>query len=152
MEWTGAEIRKLKELLKHDLSSTEIARRFGPHCTKNMIIGKVRRLHLQFFNKPGRRAPSLPRVKFQPSSKPLAPKLPTVAARPVMSAAPVRMEENRGSRFRSVEATYNLRSDDCRWPIGHPEQPDFHYCCKKAIYPQAYCDEHFRAAYKQPDR
>ena len=27
----------------------------------------------------------------------------------------------------------DLEAGDCRWPIGDPQQPDFHFCGKKKI-------------------
>jgi GcrA cell cycle regulator len=36
-----------------------------------------------------------------------------------------------------------LRPWDCRWPIGHPGQDDFHFCGKvRSSKHESYCDDH----------
>ena len=36
----------------------------------------------------------------------------------------------------------------CKWPIGHPGEPDFHFCCKKANPGFPYCVDHCGVAYQ----
>lgn len=35
----------------------------------------------------------------------------------------------------------------CRWPIGDPRDPGFHFCGKKALPGKPYCPEHASVAY-----
>ena len=39
----------------------------------------------------------------------------------------------------------------CKWPIGDPRQPDFHFCCSESEPGLPYCAEHAAIAY-QPAR
>ena len=39
----------------------------------------------------------------------------------------------------------------CEWPIGHPNEIDFHYCGKDRIDGKPYCEEHCSTAYIMPD-
>ena len=41
----------------------------------------------------------------------------------------------------------DLTAITCRWPIGDPENPDFHFCGKKAVAGKPYCKEHSELAY-----
>ena len=38
----------------------------------------------------------------------------------------------------------------CRWPIGDPQQADFHFCGKNKITGLPYCDFHARRAFQPP--
>lgn len=41
----------------------------------------------------------------------------------------------------------------CKWPIGHPGEPDFHFCGKNAESGMPYCARHCAEAYQaQPAR
>ncbi len=45
-------------------------------------------------------------------------------------------------------ALANLKSDQCRWPIGEPGTEGFHFCGKKLDIPgKPYCFEHCTVAY-----
>ena len=45
----------------------------------------------------------------------------------------------------------DLERIDCRWPIGEPRQPDFHFCGAPQVAGRPYCDLHWRMAF-QPAR
>ena len=38
----------------------------------------------------------------------------------------------------------------CRWPIGDPQQADFHFCGKKKVAGLPYCEVHARRAFQPP--
>jgi GcrA cell cycle regulator len=44
-----------------------------------------------------------------------------------------------------------LTEQMCRWPIGHPGEPSFRFCCKKAEPGRPYCIEHCSMAYRPKD-
>jgi GcrA cell cycle regulator len=44
-----------------------------------------------------------------------------------------------------------LMAHDCRWPIGDPQNADFHFCGKQKVDGHPYCDFHVRRA-NQPTR
>lgn len=41
----------------------------------------------------------------------------------------------------------DLKLNSCRWPIGEPKDPDFHFCGKDTITGKPYCPEHCKVAY-----
>jgi GcrA cell cycle regulator len=45
----------------------------------------------------------------------------------------------------------NLERNDCRWPIGEPRHPDFHFCGAPKAAGRPYCERHWRMAF-QPAR
>jgi hypothetical protein len=44
-----------------------------------------------------------------------------------------------------------LESHDCRWPIGDPRLPDFHFCGKRQAAGRPYCQQHWDLSL-QPER
>ncbi|MDD3669503.1 MAG: GcrA family cell cycle regulator [Alphaproteobacteria bacterium] len=41
----------------------------------------------------------------------------------------------------------DLKSNSCRWPIGDPDEPDFHFCGQQVATGKPYCPEHCKIAY-----
>jgi GcrA cell cycle regulator len=41
-----------------------------------------------------------------------------------------------------------LKEAMCRWPIGDPGEPEFHFCGRKSVSGHPYCDYHARMAYQ----
>jgi GcrA cell cycle regulator len=39
-----------------------------------------------------------------------------------------------------------LERNDCRWPIGDPRHPDFHFCGAPQVAGRPYCELHWRMA------
>jgi len=44
----------------------------------------------------------------------------------------------------------DLESNDCRWPVGEPRHPDFHFCGKPHAPGRPYCQEHWNMAFQPP--
>lgn len=42
----------------------------------------------------------------------------------------------------------NLKSNQCRWPIGDPDSENFHFCGEQVFAGKPYCYEHCRQAYQ----
>ena len=40
----------------------------------------------------------------------------------------------------------------CEWPIGHPDEQNFHFCDKKKFNDKPYCLEHCAVAYVLPEK
>jgi GcrA cell cycle regulator len=40
-----------------------------------------------------------------------------------------------------------LREHMCKWPIGEPGMPDFHFCGAETVASSPYCPEHYGRAY-----
>ena len=41
----------------------------------------------------------------------------------------------------------DLKNNMCRWPIGDPEEENFHFCGKPTVTGKPYCAEHCKVAY-----
>ncbi|MBR6411612.1 MAG: global cell cycle regulator GcrA-like protein [Alphaproteobacteria bacterium] len=120
MSWTMDKIKQLKKLWTKGKSTVEIAKELG--ISKNSVIGKVHRLDLTA-------RPSPIKKKEVPAPAPVPskpqPKKKTVGKCHLM----------------------DLKSNTCRWPIGEPENEDFHFCGKTTVTGKPYCEEHCKAAY-----
>jgi len=67
---------------------------------------------------------------------------PTEADR-AQTAVPVRKPARR-----KPITTIALTIDTCRWPLGDPVEPDFHYCGEPPLIGQPYCDAHDAQSYQ----
>jgi len=125
MSWTDDRINLLKGLWEKGLSASQIAAELGDGITRNAVIGKAHRLGL----------------KSRPS-----PLKATPPARP--AAAPKAVREKKVEEEKVTILTLTERV--CKWPIGHPGEPDFHFCGKKSQPGQPYCAKHSAMAYQSP--
>jgi GcrA cell cycle regulator len=44
----------------------------------------------------------------------------------------------------------DLEPHDCRWPIGEPRHPDFHFCSQPCTPGRPYCAHHWSMAFQPP--
>jgi GcrA cell cycle regulator len=153
MEWSTERIEQLRSLWQDGLSASQIAANLGG-ITRNAVIGKAHRLGLT-----GRPSP----IKNRPVgiSRPKPQKRPRVEAQPAPRPAPAGSAPPR--RFEPPQPVVEL--DDgpgatiltltdriCKWPIGDPRQPDFHFCGRASAEGLPYCADHARRAYQPPPR
>lgn len=156
MTWNDERVDVLKKLWSDGLSASQIASRLGG-VTRNAVIGKVHRLGLS-----GRATTS--RMKSHRS-----PRVRTQATRRLMKS---RTGSTGTSVFRTLcladtesyvppaeelvipmsERKYiqTLTESCCRWPIGDPQQAEFHFCGRKKIPGLPYCEVHARRAFQPP--
>ena len=138
MSWTQDKEEKLKELWKKGHTASQIAEILGD-TTRNAVIGKAHRLKL------AARATS---KKSQSQKK------------QVMDNSPKSEKYvGRKSRFKSLLLDKNfepenpktleqLDNDNCRWPIGQPDEENFYFCGRKPIEGFAYCKLHVLYAFQ----
>lgn len=129
MDWTPEQIGQLTRLWSEGLSTAEIGKRLG--ISKNAVVGKAHRLHLNSRPSPIKRVGPRPAIVRQPTHVRQA--APAMASAPAPQPAPMRIVE--------------LSSQACRWPIGHPGDENFHFCTQRAIQGKPYCVEHSAVAY-----
>jgi GcrA cell cycle regulator len=159
--WTDERVEMLKKLWADGLSASQVAKQLGG-VTRNAVIGKVHRLGLS-----GRATPSRPARPRAPSPRTLT----HVRGRPDPLVAE-RRDEARTTATASVErveaprvevnalepaqraTVLTLTEHNCKWPIGDPGRPGFHFCGRSADSSSPYCPEHARLAYQpmQPRR
>lgn len=146
--WSDERVSLLKRLWAEGLSASQIEEEFGCIFSRNAIIGKIHRLGLS-----GRvtvkRKPQLPRpvtpvpvpIEVQPITPPLIEDAPEAEdTAPVSDAA---------SRWAGApQAVLDLAANQCRWPLGHPREPDFAFCPNTAIDGRPYCMDCHKLAYQ----
>lgn len=56
--------------------------------------------------------------------------------------SPIKKKPSKGATILS------LTERMCKWPVGDPKSPDFHFCGKAAVQGLPYCAEHAAMAYQ----
>ncbi len=176
MAWTEDDDKRLKQLWAEGLTASQIAARM--HSTRNAILGRAHRIKLprrmdgskhtnRVFASPpkqwyrnvsealsvgavaGWSAPRSPVNRQRPTTIRLGvtpprylPQLPTEPLPLPVDDYFVAPENRKG--------VLDLKADDCRWPIGDPKQPGFHFCDGKASPGLPYCAHHAGKAYHSP--
>jgi GcrA cell cycle regulator len=121
MSWTDERVALLKKLWEKGLSASQIASELGG-VTRNAVIGKAHRMGL--------------------ASRPSPLKTETQKPKAAKKKAPEKKAVK--ERITLLQLTDKM----CKWPIGHPGEPDFHFCGKKAEAGVPYCAEHCAQAYQ----
>lgn len=127
VSWTEERIEQLRALWDEGKSASQIAAALGEGVSRNAVIGKAHRL--------GLKARPSPVKSDSPKS---APKKATKAK----------------AEKKKVVTLLDLTERICKWPIGHPGDPDFHFCGKPVHPGMPYCTAHCAQAYQaqQPRR
>jgi GcrA cell cycle regulator len=116
--WTTQAIQQLRKLAARGLTSQQISDIMGP--SRGAIIGKQQREGIVLLGRAGHFGVS-----------------PGSAWRDPAAVLPI--EERSGA----AAAMVALHQSHCRWPIGAPEGPDFHYCsAARANLERPYCAKH----------
>jgi GcrA cell cycle regulator len=154
MAWTDERVELLKKLWADGLSASQIAGRLGG-VTRNAVIGKVHRLGLSGratssrSSAPRPRRAHVPRAHRSPSL--LFGTRGNTALKPSYEAElelhPALIEEL-VIPLHERASILTLKETMCRWPIGDPGEPEFHFCGRKACNALPYCEHHARMAYQ----
>lgn len=112
-------------------------------CTRSAIAGKVKRLHLPRRGHPRISLPNpsnLPGRKFkQPHKpKPLPLELLVLVEEPIIPGRECNIHE--------------LDRTRCRFPIGEPKTPEFHFCGQNPQEGSPYCGRHHRLTHVKTKR
>jgi GcrA cell cycle regulator len=101
------------------------------------LVGKAHRLHLSSRPSPIRRM-------FR-AVGPRPPRLPVARATRTRDA---------GNGVVAIvpreEKPVELSNYPCKWPIGHPNDPDFKFCSERSVVGKPYCVAHCTMAYVKP--
>ena len=142
MSWTEEKVAKLKELWGSGKTANQIAEIIG--CvSRNAVIGKSFRLNLSAKIKT-RKATSNQNFEKSQNEKYKKPK------------------RGRKSRFSSliIEKDFEpenpkqleeLTDNDCKYPIGHPNEKDFYFCGRTSLKDFSYCKLHLLYSYQSRD-
>ena len=140
MSWTDERIESLRTMWEKGLTASQIADELGG-VSRNAVIGKAHRLGLK-----SRPSPVKAAEKAKPAVK-AAPATPKPASPP--PAPPRRMVPAKPSpEMASKTSLLDLNDRICRWPMGHPGEPDFHFCGVAVNPGFPYCVEHCGRAYQ----
>jgi GcrA cell cycle regulator len=142
-----ANVELLKQLWGDGLSASQIANQIGG-VTRSAIIGKANRLGLS-----GRVVPLSFAKRQHNKPKPRRPNYqignPGLRRLYLVPSAPVPFQEL-DIPLAERKTVPTLEDKDCRWPIGDPQHPDFHFCGRPKITGLPYCDHHSRVAFQPP--
>lgn len=137
MAWTEERVEKLRELWDKGLSASQIAKELAEGVTRNAVIGKAHRMGLAsrpspVKSDPAKRTAATAKKKTAPKKETVKAKVPTTGKVTIL----------------------DLTESMCKWPIGHPGEPDFHFCGKPSQPTFPYCANHCIEAYQvqQPRR
>ena len=143
MSWTEEKVAKLKELWGSGKTASQIAEIIGG-VSRNAVIGKSFRLNLSAKIKT-RKATS--NKDFEKSNQ-----------ENIKSS-----RRGRRSKFKSlvVENDFEpenpkqleeLTDNDCKYPIGHPNEKDFYFCGRSSLKDFSYCKLHLLYSYVQKNK
>ena len=156
MAWTDERIAKLKQGWEGGMTATQIAEMLGEGVTRNAVIGKAHRLGLERRPSPVKATDATPAparaaaAAPPPAPAPVAASAPAIkpmeapAARPV--GKPAKGVSKGGKQTRTT--LLDLNEKVCKWPIGHPDDADFHFCGRPSNAGFPYCNDHCLVAYQ----
>ena len=139
MSWNEEKVNKLKELWGKGNTASQIAEIIGG-ISRNAVIGKAHRLNLSAKIKT-RTATS--NQNFENS----------------LEEKNIKTKKFRRGKFKSLIIEKNfepenpkqleeLTDNDCKYPIGHPNEKDFYFCGRSSLKDFSYCKLHLLYAYQ----
>ena len=145
MSWNDDNVSRLKDLWDQGLPTAQIGKLLG--FTKNAVVGKAHRIGLERRPSPIRRTSAKPDRKKARS--PVMPKLAFEA-----SIIEEKIYTPKISTFSpNVKNIFNPKSKrGCEWPVGHPDETEFHFCNKERFEDKPYCLDHCSLAYVIPEK
>ena len=176
MSWTDERIDRLKKMWSEGATASQIADELGG-VSRNAVIGKAHRLGLEQRPspvKPGdekevKRAAAPAATAAPASPQPAAPQRltpqelqyrsigpggfvrqgPGDQQAPIPPAPPRRLVPAKPSpEVADKTSLLDLNDRICKWPMGHPGEPDFHFCGEPANPGFPYCVAHCGVAYQ----
>ena len=143
MSWTEDKVNKLKELWGKGNTASQIAEIIGG-ISRNAVIGKAHRLNLSAKIKT-RTATS--NQNFENS----------------LEEKNFQIKRGRKSKFKSLIIEKNfepenpkqleeLTDNDCKYPIGHPNEKNFYFCGRTSLKDFSYCKLHLLYSYQSKSK
>lgn len=156
MSWSEAQIDSLKKLWSEGHSASQIAIELGQGITRNSVIGKVHRLKLAKRKATYRAEPKSKKRLARRERPAIAVKRVPQAKRPMLIhrpnerefvSAPLPKAEDVFIPLDQRIGVMGLTEHTCKWPIGDPCEPDFHFCGQHKERTGPYCEHHSKRAF-----
>ena len=150
MPWTDDKVTQLRELWDQGLPTSQIGRILD--FTKNAVVGKAHRIGLE------RRPSPIKRSIMKPDRKKArAPVIPNLSVNLISDDD---FDSNYLPKMNYENINNNLgnnlflikKNTGWEWPIGHPDEPNFHYCGVDKVAYKPSCVEHCNKAYVIVDK
>ena len=143
MSWTEEKVAKLKELWGKGNTASQIAEIIGG-ISRNAVIGKAHRLNLSAKIK----------TRSATSNKSFDNSIDQKNSN---------SKKGRRSRFKSliIEKDFEpenpkqleeLTDNDCKYPIGHPNEKNFYFCGRTSLKDFSYCKLHILYSYQSKNK
>ena len=152
MSWTDEKIAELKRLWLEGKSTGEIGKIIG--MSKNAVVGKAHRLGLESRPSPIKRSDDAENVKETTPKAGKAEKAGKAtkegkadSVNEVDKVSPTAKKSCSKEDGGKGVTLVDLNMHTCRWPIGDPKDPDFHFCGKEVELGKPYCEEHLAQAF-----
>lgn len=155
MSWNDERVELLKKLWAEGLSASQIASRIGT-VTRNAVIGKVHRLGLSGRATTSRMKSHRPRTRPATVKRVAKPRFASVGNTALQRLYQADIEpyvpqvEELVIPLAERKTIQTLGECNCRWPIGDPQEADFHFCGKNKMQGLPYCEFHARRAFQPP--
>jgi GcrA cell cycle regulator len=134
--WTEDRITRLRQLHAEGYSASQIAAELGG-ITRNAVIGKVNRLGLP---RPTP-APGVNKIKKRKRGGQQLCHFDPTTTKP----SPKPRDED--TPLEQRKQLLELRHWHCKYPIGHPGEPNFFFCGAE-VFGRSYCVEHSHLCYR----
>jgi len=164
MSWTDDRVATLTKMWKDGRSAAEIAKELGG-VTRNAVIGKAHRLGLS-----GRASPIKKKKETakKTATKTAAKKTTKTTKKKAAAKAEEKPEASAKQQKMVTDAIKAAAAEEpskakeggitlleltervCKWPIGDPQESDFHFCGMPSMNSLPYCEEHAAMAYQTP--
>ena len=142
MSWTEEKITKLKELWGSGKTASQIAEIIGG-VSRNAVIGKSHRMNLSA------------RIKTR--------KATSNQSFENLDEKNTKSKRVRKSKFKSliIEKDFEpenpkqleeLTDNDCKYPIGHPNEKGFYFCGRSSLKDFSYCKLHLLYSYQSKNK
>lgn len=153
--WNDATIYTLKKLWAAGVTAEVIAARIG-NVTRAAVCGKIHRLGLSL-------DPIVAKARQQTGGMVGAAKQRAARKRAALAspkaAAATPTERKPAAPVPDDPAIYaaarkplrDLEPNECKWPIGDPQDKRFGFCAGDRVAGKPYCEAHCRVAYQAPE-